>query len=224
MKQYQIIAIVLIIAAAFSGYVFVQYQKMENESGNPSILNPHTNTTPRSTASTTPSTITVPADWKTYRNEKYGFEFDYPTTFIAQESGPSNYDIEEVGFKEPGGSIAIFVGISTPASIKEYDASCSPGTECFVFQPLTCENKISIKSCSEYYYAVLGGFWGKKGVIKRKDIRAEFLLYFDFDKKTVPVLEDKTFQQLAEQGKLSQSSQRGAYAFDKIFHSFRFVK
>lgn len=52
--------------------------------------------TPRPSASTTP-TSTVPADWKTYTNTQYGFEFKYPPEWspkYGEESGnPRYYEI-----------------------------------------------------------------------------------------------------------------------------------
>ena len=35
-------------------------------------------------------TPNIPTDWKTYHNEKYGFEFEYPNSWVVSNEGLSN--------------------------------------------------------------------------------------------------------------------------------------
>ena len=58
---------VLVIVAGGGAYYFVKQKQLAS-----SILPQQTTSLPPQTQSS------VPSDWKTYRNEKYGFEFAYP--------------------------------------------------------------------------------------------------------------------------------------------------
>lgn len=58
-------------------------------------ISPTTNPTPTPTVSPTPTPIIDISDWKTYRNDKYGFEFKYPKDWIG--GGGTEYDLSKLG-------------------------------------------------------------------------------------------------------------------------------
>ena len=85
-----LIAIIIIVALGVGGYVFLQYQRAKNEKGvgvpvpiipeapwSPPASTTAQNPAPAPAPSSSTSS-TIPTDWKTYRNEKYGFEVRYP--------------------------------------------------------------------------------------------------------------------------------------------------
>lgn len=79
------VAIVLIAVIGIGGYVFLRYQKTQRDNVSAPAQNQYANTPQSPVPNPLSLTVAVPADWKTYRNEKYGFEVKYPPTGSVAE-------------------------------------------------------------------------------------------------------------------------------------------
>ena len=70
-----------LIVFGFSAYILLRQSEFStSETALAPVHVTHTTNEPTASSTSTPSTI--PADWKTYRNEKYGFEVRYPSDWI----------------------------------------------------------------------------------------------------------------------------------------------
>ena len=86
----------VIIAALLLGGGYLVVQKSKSKIGN---AEPITEKIVESTAQEVPQSQTVaPVDWKTYRNEKYGFEVKYPSSWETQTT-PVGAMFRPIGMK-----------------------------------------------------------------------------------------------------------------------------
>ena len=105
----KLIALVLFVALPFIGFSFgVKYQKMRDigYEGRRIIQQDQALTTNYQ------SLTTSTAGWKTYRNEKYGFEFMYPNYLQVDRSDRSGVSLEKIG--TDGYRLEIFTGPKSP--------------------------------------------------------------------------------------------------------------
>jgi hypothetical protein len=76
----------------------------------------------------------IPADWKTYRNEDYGFEFKYPGDYTVDES------LESIRIEGPNG-LTISISKSTGGLV-------------WVGETIVKEEQLSLRDYLNYYYKV----------------------------------------------------------------------
>ncbi|MEK7650286.1 MAG: hypothetical protein AAB364_00190 [Patescibacteria group bacterium] len=100
-----VITILVLIVLGFAGYTFYN-QAQPDYSYQPSATAPVLNT-PDNSFVTRPATVVDETDetkdWKTYKNEKYGFSFKYPENFKITENSPSQPSV--YGITISGGNI-----------------------------------------------------------------------------------------------------------------------
>lgn len=96
------IVLLIIVSVAFAYYYGTQQKKISypQETLNSSENTPSTSPTP---ISTPVPTSNIPADWKTYSNERYGFEISFPPEYKALDDTNNLY-----GY--PNGIVLIYEG------------------------------------------------------------------------------------------------------------------
>ena len=80
-----LIALVVVLAGTVGYFALVKKQEPVAQQTTP----PSTTTQTPTSQQPSPTPINETANWKTYRNDKFGFEFKYPAELIAVSSGPS---------------------------------------------------------------------------------------------------------------------------------------
>lgn len=85
----------LLAASAYAGYWYGTQQVQPAEKSTPVVSQP----TPTPTPTPTPVVEDETADWKTYKNAKYGYELKYPegATISLAKEGDFSYETDEKG-------------------------------------------------------------------------------------------------------------------------------
>ncbi len=81
-----LVAIIIVLTAIASGgamYIYMDSQKNENNKNNTGIITPTTSIISTSPQPSPPPTTPLPAGWKKYINEEYGFSISYPSSYNA---------------------------------------------------------------------------------------------------------------------------------------------
>ena len=121
-----------------------------------------------------PSTSAVPADWKTYRNEQYGFEVKYPTEYFDAQYF-SNRGQVDVSMTSPNGA-ELHIAIETLDTQSCIDLLCNQPA-----QSRSVMNEISWDYLGMQNYCDAGHCSSERPVYRT--VHGNSRLYFFFDKE-----------------------------------------
>lgn len=179
-----LLVILLALALALAGYLFYQNMQLKSQ-----IMKLQTVSSPSPTPTLDPT-----ADWKTYINEKYGFNFKYPDGYKIEERVPGFVVLTLLNENIPQGGISFDARLRDP-----YDNLSSAKDNIKTSLAVSREDEID-------GWQVYQGM-GKEGEIKGIEFRQAIIPY-----KT-GVLEAET---IATSSYLS--------IFDQILSTFKFIE
>ena len=103
-KGFSKIAIIIIVLILIGGAYFVFSKKVEN------IPAQNTENESSQSSQSIGGDLSM-SDWKTYRNEEYGFEIEYPKNWLLKDNKINEFDYKIIEFIEPKNKYDLSIGI-----------------------------------------------------------------------------------------------------------------
>ncbi|SRR5712692_1981338 len=183
-------------------------------------------TSPSSLPGATTSTRLIDTrGWKIYQNDKYGFEFSYPSDLILSQPATHDFAITRLLLSDAAGTRFIWIYITSPASIDQWNdyVTSSSCTEriCEPFTYLNCELGLTV--CEEDSINGLYNVDLTRRAVKANGLeRVELLTTTNLHSQDMP--RSTSIGDLVREGMLSAGDQEFLNVFDEVFTTLRLYR
>jgi hypothetical protein len=150
------------------------------------------------------------ANWKTYRNEQYNFEFKYPAT-LNYNSKQNSGVVEELIFSN---------GMSVLISNNQLIAQEAKVSEMWNGENIHFPQSCKTNGCHFYTFSPFVGSWSKNVDFSKENARVELSQRFDIKNNSMEQLDDNKFDALMSSGQIDSAN---LMVFSQILSTFKFT-